>query len=35
VTASEADVPDEKLPDYVVSWPGRRPKGAKGAVKGK
>ena len=29
VAASEADVPDEKLEEYVVSWPGRWPKGAK------
>jgi uncharacterized protein len=36
VTASEKDVPDEKLEDYIVSWPGKWPKGArKRAVKGR
>lgn len=29
VSASEADVPDEKLEDYIVSWPGKWPKGSK------
>ena len=29
VAASEADVPDEKLEEYVVSWPGKWPKGAR------
>jgi uncharacterized cysteine cluster protein YcgN (CxxCxxCC family) len=29
VTASERDVPDDKMEDYVVSWPGKWPKGAK------
>ncbi|MFY9599553.1 MAG: YcgN family cysteine cluster protein [Pseudolabrys sp.] len=29
VAASEADVPDEKLEEYIVSWPGKWPKGAK------
>jgi uncharacterized cysteine cluster protein YcgN (CxxCxxCC family) len=29
VTASEKDVPDSKLDEYVVSWPGKWPKGAK------
>jgi uncharacterized cysteine cluster protein YcgN (CxxCxxCC family) len=29
VTANEKDVPDEKLEDYIVSWPGKWPKGAK------
>jgi uncharacterized protein len=29
VTASEKDVPDETLPQYVVSWPGKWPKGAR------
>jgi uncharacterized cysteine cluster protein YcgN (CxxCxxCC family) len=29
VTASEKDVPDARLEEYVVSWPGRWPKGAK------
>jgi len=32
VTASEADVPDEKLTDYIVSWPGKWPKGARGST---
>ncbi|MFN3659405.1 MAG: YcgN family cysteine cluster protein [Pseudolabrys sp.] len=27
VSASEADVPDEKLGEYVVAWPGKWPKG--------
>jgi uncharacterized cysteine cluster protein YcgN (CxxCxxCC family) len=38
VTASEEDVPDEKLEDYIVAWPGKWPKGArraKGVGKGK
>lgn len=30
VAASEADVPDEKLEEYIVSWPGKWPKGARG-----
>jgi uncharacterized cysteine cluster protein YcgN (CxxCxxCC family) len=29
VTASEVDVPDTKLEEYIVSWPGRWPKGAR------
>ena len=29
VTASEEDVPDEKLEDYIVAWPGKWPKGAR------
>jgi uncharacterized cysteine cluster protein YcgN (CxxCxxCC family) len=29
VTASEKDVPDKKLEEYIVSWPGKWPKGAK------
>jgi uncharacterized protein len=29
VKASELDVPDEKLEDYIVSWPGKVPKRAK------
>jgi len=29
VAASEADVPDEKLEQYIVAWPGKWPKGAK------
>jgi hypothetical protein len=32
VTASEADVPDDKLTDYIVSWPGKWPKGARGSA---
>jgi hypothetical protein len=32
VTASEADVPDEKLEEYIVAWPGKWPKGARGSV---
>jgi uncharacterized cysteine cluster protein YcgN (CxxCxxCC family) len=29
VAASEADVPDEELEKFIVSWPGRWPKGAR------
>ncbi len=29
VTASEKDVPDDKLEEYIVSWPGKVPKGAR------
>ena len=29
VTASEADVPDEDLEDYIVSWPLKLPKAAR------
>jgi hypothetical protein len=29
VSASEKDVPDEKLEDYIVSWPGKWPKGSR------
>lgn len=29
VTASEKDVPDDKLEEYIVSWPGKWPRGAK------
>jgi uncharacterized cysteine cluster protein YcgN (CxxCxxCC family) len=29
VAASELDVPDERLEEYIVSWPGKWPKGAK------
>jgi hypothetical protein len=32
VIASEDDVPDERLPEYVVSWPGKWPKGARGSA---
>jgi uncharacterized cysteine cluster protein YcgN (CxxCxxCC family) len=31
VTVSEKDVPDERLVDYVVRWPGKWPKGARGS----
>ena len=30
VTANEKDVPDAKLEEYIVAWPGKWPKGAKG-----
>ena len=29
VSASEKDVPDERLEEYVVAWPGKWPKGAR------
>ena len=29
VSASEEDVPDEKFEDFIVSWPGKWPKGAR------
>jgi hypothetical protein len=29
VTASEKDVPDDRLEEYIVSWPGKVPKGAR------
>jgi len=32
VSASEEDVPDEKLVDYIVGWPGKWPKGARGSA---
>jgi uncharacterized cysteine cluster protein YcgN (CxxCxxCC family) len=36
VSAIETDVPDERLEDFIVSWPGKWPKGArKRAVKGR
>ena len=36
VSASETDVPDERLEDFIVAWPGKWPKGArKRAVKGR
>ena len=36
VAASEADVPDERLEEFMVAWPGKVPKGARQrAVKGK
>jgi hypothetical protein len=28
VSESEKDVPDDKLEEYIVSWPGKVPKGA-------
>jgi len=31
VTASETDVPDDRLEEYIVSWPGKWPKGARRA----
>jgi hypothetical protein len=35
VAANEKDVPDERLVDFIVSWPGKWPKGSrKRAVKG-
>jgi len=30
VSASEEDVPDEKLVDYIVGWPGKWPRGSRG-----
>ncbi len=33
VAASEKDVPDERLEDFIVSWPGKWPKGARGSAK--
>jgi hypothetical protein len=30
VGANEKDVPDERLVDFIVSWPGKWPKGSKG-----
>ncbi|HEX3709408.1 MAG TPA: hypothetical protein VHV56_05925, partial [Pseudolabrys sp.] len=33
VSASEKDVPDERLEDFIVSWPGKWPKGARGKQK--
>jgi uncharacterized cysteine cluster protein YcgN (CxxCxxCC family) len=32
VAASEKDVPDERLEDFIVKWPGKWPKGAKAKV---
>jgi uncharacterized protein len=29
VSASEKEVPDERLEDFIVSWPGKWPKGAR------
>ena len=33
VTANEKDVPDDELENYVVAWPGKWPKGARGQAK--
>jgi uncharacterized cysteine cluster protein YcgN (CxxCxxCC family) len=30
VSASEKDVPDERLEEYVVAWPGKWPRGSRG-----
>ena len=30
VAASEKDVPDERLEDFIVGWPGKWPKGRRG-----
>jgi hypothetical protein len=32
VSASEKDVPDAKLEEYIVSWPGKVPKWARGSA---
>jgi hypothetical protein len=32
-TVSEVGVPDEKLEDHIVNWPGKMPKGAVKAPK--
>jgi uncharacterized cysteine cluster protein YcgN (CxxCxxCC family) len=32
VKANEQDVPDDRLEDYIVSWPGRVPKAARGSA---
>jgi uncharacterized protein len=29
VSAIETDVPDERLEDFIVKWPGKWPRGAK------
>ena len=34
VTASEAAVPDDRLEEYIVSWPGKWPRGARRARNG-
>jgi uncharacterized cysteine cluster protein YcgN (CxxCxxCC family) len=28
-TVSEVGIPDEKLEDYIVSWPGKVPRGSR------
>jgi uncharacterized cysteine cluster protein YcgN (CxxCxxCC family) len=33
VTASETDVPDDRLPEYIVRWPGQWPKGSRGKTR--
>ncbi len=33
VTESEDDVPDDKLEDHIVSWPGKVPKAARAAAR--
>ncbi len=33
VAASEADVPDDEMENFIVAWPGRWPKGARGGGK--
>jgi hypothetical protein len=35
VELSEHDVPDERLEDHIVSWPGKVPKAARAKVKAK
>ena len=35
VTLSEKDVPDDKLEEHIVSWPGKVPRGARGGRAGK
>jgi uncharacterized cysteine cluster protein YcgN (CxxCxxCC family) len=32
LVSGEADVPDERLEDFIVKWPGKWPKGAKAKV---
>jgi hypothetical protein len=32
VEATETDVPDDELEKFIVSWPGRWPKGARGST---
>ncbi|HEY5378649.1 MAG TPA: YcgN family cysteine cluster protein [Pseudolabrys sp.] len=33
VSASEKDVPDERLEDFIVAWPGKWPRAARGKTK--
>ena len=35
VAASEKDVPDERLEDFIVAWPGKWPRGTRGKRSGK